>query len=169
MTLTFNHILVPLQLCFYEKSPNYKFLFNELEILLFQDFPGALRAPGCLQSKTCKIQKCTHLGPSLTLPIRNTSKFQLFSDLQIILLFPEFPGALWAPGCHQSKICKIQKGTHLGPSLTMFFWKKSKFNFLFSNFEIILLFQVFPRARRALEKTWKSRTISKLPNKKLEF
>ena len=150
MSLTFNHILFHLQLCFYEKSPNYKFLFNELEILLFQDFPGALRAPGLLQSKTCKIQKCTHLGPSLTLPIRNKSKFQLFSELQIILLFPEFPGALRAPGCHQTKICKIQKCTHLGPSLTMLFGKKSKFQFLYSIFEIALLFQVFPRALRAL-------------------
>ena len=126
-------------------------LFSELQIiLLFPEFPGARRAPGCHQSKICTIKKCTHLGPSLTLPIRNKSKFQLFSELQIILLFPEFPGALRAPGCHQSKICKIQKCTHLGPSLTMLFGKKSKFQFLYSIFEIALLFQVFPRALRAL-------------------
>src|SRR5574343_19611 len=59
----------PLQLCFYEASPNSNLLFSELEIaLLFQDFPGAIEPSGCLVSKSCKIPKCHHLGsPSILL------------------------------------------------------------------------------------------------------
>src|SRR5574343_828006 len=57
MSLTFNHILIPLQVCCYAISPNSNFLFSELEIiLLFPDIPGALRAPGCLQSKNVKYK-----------------------------------------------------------------------------------------------------------------
>ena len=87
----------PLQLCFYEEIPNSSFLFSELQIiLLFQDFPWAQRALGCLQSKSLKIPKSTHLGPSSTLLLCKKSKIQiLFSELEIAMFFPDF---LWAPG-----------------------------------------------------------------------
>ncbi len=39
----------PLQLCFYVASPNFNFLFSELEIaLFFPDIPWALGPRGCL-------------------------------------------------------------------------------------------------------------------------
>ncbi len=120
MTLTFTTFWSPYNFAFMKKVQIANFYLMNLKSCFSRIFPGPYRPRVASNQKL--VKKCTHLGPSLTLPIRNKSKFQLFSELQIILIFPEFPGA-------RSKICKIQKCTHLGPSLTMLFGKKSKFQF----------------------------------------
>src|SRR5574343_149751 len=54
----------PLQLCFYEASPNSNFLSSELEIaLLFPDFSGPLGPQGCISQKSLLYQNETGGGP----------------------------------------------------------------------------------------------------------
>ena len=57
-------IWCPLQLCFYEASPNSNFLLSKLEIpLYFPDFPGPLGPQGCISRKSLLYQIETGGGP----------------------------------------------------------------------------------------------------------